>query len=164
MHEDWPRRVALEFDSRLAEEPSASPIRQLVLYKLAMRSAAQNLDWSPGSFPAAMELEDRLAMTMRFVRAVEGGHLGTVGHCLQRYPTLAELSTNPYALLNSGPAALQPYRDHAVQLARDHALDELGKLHDNLPIMTENQIQQHRQRNYRLLSRLAPGRGGHFAL
>ena len=41
-HDDWPRRVVLEFGTLISNEPSASPIRRLVLYKEATRTAAKN--------------------------------------------------------------------------------------------------------------------------
>ncbi|CAK0834700.1 unnamed protein product [Prorocentrum cordatum] len=54
---------------------------------------------------------------------------------------------------------------HAIELAKDHAMDELNKLHDDLNELSEEQAMRRRQRNHRLLTRLAPGRNcSNFAL
>ena len=87
-------------------------------------------------------------------------YVKTLSACLERYPHLASLCPNPYAMLEGSLADLLPYRMHAQELARDHTLDELGRLSKDLHNLSEEQARQRRQRNTRLLSKLAPGRGG----
>ena len=48
---------------------------------------------------------------------------------------------------------------HAADLAKEHALDELGKLHEEPTNAPGEIIHRRRQKCYRILSKLAPGKG-----
>eukprot|EP00959_Pyramimonas_sp_CCMP1952_P148856 3113916-Pyramimonas_sp.AAC.1 len=55
---------------------------------------------------------------------------------------------------------LRGARLHAVQLAREHAIYEFGHSHPDLKSQDTFRAAQARQRNTRLIYRLAPGRAG----
>ena len=63
--------------------------------------------------PEDITLEDRLGLTMRFLRALEHDRLGVISHCLERYPKLATLVPNPYAPLGGGPSHFRRVQAHA---------------------------------------------------
>ena len=75
----------------------------------------------------AESAEDGLGVTMQFLRASEQGHFGSISTCLERYPHLKTLVTNPYDMGGNAWTRLQHVRDHAVEIAREHAVDELPK-------------------------------------
>ena len=157
-HPDWATRASAEYHRLLDEEPGLSEVGRLGALRRAMCTAAANVVHPVVDLPADVTLEDRLGLTMRFLRALEHNRPGVIGHCLTRYPALASLVPNPYAPLGGGPAHFRRVQEHARELARDHALDELGKLHEDLATLDEPTAMLRRQRNLRLLYRLAPGR------
>ena len=108
--------------------------------------------------PQAVDLEDRIGVTMRFIRATEKGYASDISSCLLRYPTLKDLVVNPYSFTGNLSRHLLKVKDHVVQLARDHALDELGKSHADLVGSDGLRAQQTRQKNTRLIFRTCPGR------
>ena len=89
---------------------------------------------------------------------MEMGSISGISKCIERYPTLANLVDNPYELEGPVYQRLRLVRTHAIDLAREHAIDELGKLHEDLEEMDAETIHKRRQRNQHLLRRLAPGR------
>ncbi|CAK0825379.1 unnamed protein product, partial [Prorocentrum cordatum] len=152
-------------EEMLDSEPSASPPRRLVLLKRAMREAAENFGFEASGPPGPLAHEDRLGVTMKFLRASEKGSAGGVSQCIQRYPILKDLVDNPYDFHTSPGRRLRLVRVHAADLARDHAIDELGRLHADLKDLSDAQAARRRHQNHRLLTRLSPGRGcSHYAL
>ena len=162
---EWPHRVALAWQDLLAAEADPSSLRTLVCLKKAMRTAARNLSYSAAPSDGPASSEDRLGVTMKFLRCSEGGFATGVSQCILRYPLLKDLVDNPYAFDSNHGRRLRLVRLHAIELAKDHAMDELNKLHDDLKELSEEQAMRRRQRNQRLLTRLAPGRTcSNFAL
>ena len=159
-HPDFARRVILSFKELEHDSPDVSAVQRLVMLKQALRQVGDTFEWRPERYEEATGLEDRLGTTLRFIWAVETQNVSALGGCLARYPHLGSLCPNPYAMIDSSLALLVPYRLHARELARDHALDELGKLRAEMHQLTDDQIRQRRQRNQRLLAKLAPGKGG----
>ena len=161
----WPSKVALAHGDLLREKPSASLLRSLILLKKAMRTAACNMDNMTSGEADALSLEDRVGVAMRFVRASERGSAEAVSTCITRYPLLKELVSNPYDFSSPVHDRLRLAKQHAIELARDHAMQELGRLQEDLSELTDVQVQQRRRRNHRLLSKLSPGKGcSSFAL
>ena len=157
-HEDFERRVLLEYGQRLRDHPNDKGIQKLGHLKAAMRQVGLNLEKEWSGCPAAETLEDRLGATLRFIRAFERGFAGEISNCLHRYPRIRDFVTNPYDFVGNTTTKLQQARAHAIELARDHALDELGKSHADLKGSNELQAARARARNTRLIFRLRPGR------
>ena len=158
-HKDWPCSVSREFHQLCIENPNISDIGKLKLLKTAMRHAAKAVLGKQEMISEAFTLEDRLGITLRFLRALEVGRLGSVSSCLLHYPKLKDLVRNPYLKWGGDPSSWRRVQDHALELARDHALDELGKLHRDLPGLSESEASVRRKKNLLLIHRLAPGRG-----
>ncbi|CAK0893710.1 unnamed protein product, partial [Prorocentrum cordatum] len=137
---------------------AAEQLDRLLMFKATMKEVAFRLDTDVGRPPAATDLEDRLGVTMKFVRAVEQGLAGAISSCLERYPHLADLIDNPYDVSGNLSLRLHAAKRHAIALAREHALDELNKSHEDLAGPDPRLASQARQENARLLQRLAPGR------
>ena len=77
----------------------------------------------------------------------------------------AILEDSPYDFGSSHGRNLRLVRQHGVDLARSHAIEELSQLHNDLHELTPDQAARRRQRNHRLLTRLASGRGcSHYAI
>ena len=123
-----------------------------------MREVAGNICKDASGWVLAVELEGRLGITMKFLRAIEQGMLGEVAVCLQRYPHLATLVDNPYEIGGNLAMRLGLVREHAVGLARDHALDTLGKAKEAAKDGDQARATRAKQKYSRLLFRLAPGR------
>ena len=156
---EWPYRVALEFQRPEQNHGHLSDIGRLPLLKTAMKNAARHLERSLEGVRGPLSLEDRTGITMKFLRALEHRRVGHINECLTAYPFLASLVRNPYESLGGGVSSYRKVQAHATELARDHALDELGKLHQELPTLSASAAGARRQKNVRLLQRLAPGRG-----
>ena len=60
-------------------------LRKINLLKDAMREVISNLCKNASRWALAVEMEDRLGITMKFLRAIEYGMLGEVAVCLQMY-------------------------------------------------------------------------------
>ena len=157
-HEDFTRQVHLSFQEKRRQQPMAAGIRVLKLLKEAIKETGQHLSSASGSLQAAVEMEDRLGVTMRFLRAAEQGAPGSVSTCLLRYPALRELVDNPYELGGNATLRLQRVRDHAVALAREHAINELGKAKQEEQKENSDRASRARKKATRLLYRLMPGR------
>ncbi|CAK0848639.1 unnamed protein product [Prorocentrum cordatum] len=157
-HEDFERRVRLEFGQRLRDHPEDWGVQKLGHLKAALRQAGLNLEGEWAGVPEAMTLEDRLGVALCFIRAFERGFATDVSSCLLRYPKIRDLVDNPYAFEGNVSAKLQRLRDHAMELARDHALDELGKSHADLTGTDAFTAAKARAKNNRLIFRLRPGR------
>ena len=159
-HDDFPRLVALNFNAKVNANPEASDVQKLLLLKAAVKEVGQTLARDDRSAAPAVDLEDRLGTTMKFIRAFEGGHLNEISSCIARYPKLKELISNPYAIDGNTTVKLRAIKDHAIDLAREHALDELSLAHRDLENGDTIKAQHRRQKSTRLLYRLAPGRSG----
>ncbi|CAK0852851.1 unnamed protein product [Prorocentrum cordatum] len=157
---DWVRKVALEHGDRLDQLNSPSAVRRLVILKESMKHVGATHDWTPGPCEEAVDKEDRLGATMRFIRAAEKGNVSTLGECLQWYPALQTITGNPYAAAEGDLSKLQAFRDHAVALARESAMDGLQRLQDGEGAVDPLAQSRIRQKNFRLLSRICPGRKG----
>eukprot|EP00959_Pyramimonas_sp_CCMP1952_P137619 2880257-Pyramimonas_sp.AAC.1 len=155
----WPHRVALAWQDILAEEAHPSPLRRLVCLKKAMRTAAHNLPFSASPPEDAAALEDRVGVAMKFLRSSEAGSATRVSQCILRCPLLEDLVDNPCDFDSPVGRRLRLVRQHVAELARDHAVSELRQLHEDIKGLSEEQATCRRQRNHRLLTRLAPGRG-----
>ena len=83
-HPDFARRVGLEFQEQLKLEPEATRTRQLVLLKGAIKTVSRRLEKEHRGHDIATTLEDRLGITMKYLRAAEQGHLGEISFCLER--------------------------------------------------------------------------------
>ena len=162
-HEDFPRRVALNYNSKVAEAPHSTDIEKLVMLKTSMREVSTHIDKSSLGHAAAISFEDRLGVTIRFIRAFESGFLGVISTCLARYPTIKDKIANPYDIGGNITLKLQRLRDHAIELAKDHALGELGQAHKDLSEGDNIRGQYKKQKANRLIHRLAPGRSGTVA-
>ena len=157
-HPDWPRQVSLAWHELLRAHPSATSIEQLKLVKEAMRQAERALGGRIGEASQAEDLEDRIGIAMRFLRAAEAGVPERVTRCLDRYPVLRELVVNPYDFSTPAGPRLVRVRRHVMDLQRDFTMQELTALHEDLRDLDPLQASRRRQRNQRLVSRLAPGR------
>ena len=157
-HADFARRLSLEYYESLKSLPNPHAIAKLRLYKNCIKTVAERLDKEMGTPPLAVDFEDRIGVTMKFIRAAENGYINDISSCLLRYPLLKEVVENPYAIGGNMSRQLQKAKDHVVQLAREHALNELGKSHQDLLGEDGQRASQARQRNTRLIFRAAPGR------
>ena len=157
-HHDFPRRLALEYFACLKDHSEPNAIHKLRVYKDCIKRVADRLEGDLALPPQAVDLEDRIGVTMRFIRATEKGYASDISSCLLRYPTLKDLVVNPYSFTGNLSRHLLKVKDHVVQLARDHALDELGKSHADLVGSDGLRAQQTRQKNTRLIFRTCPGR------
>lgn len=146
-HDDFPRLLALDYFRKVEEQPEASPIATLHMYKSSIKEVARRLDESMGTPPPATSFEDRLGVAMKFIRSVEKGAVGEISSCIIRYPHLKSLVDNPYATTGHLSRRLCRVRDRAVELARDHALDELNKSHADLASLNPQRCLQARQQN-----------------
>ena len=162
MHEDFQRRVVLAYQDKLHQHPEANPLAKVNLLKDAMKDVGRNLERAASVPQPAVFNEDRLGVVMKLIRGLENGFLSDVSACLERYPKVAEYVSNPYDTTGNLSEKLKKLRDHAVELARDHALDELRKSHEDLAGGNTFAAQRARQRNNRLIFRLAPGRSSTF--
>ena len=159
-HDDWPRRVLLEYHTRLAKAPDSGALQQLQLFKESMRAAAWNLDHdAPCTASDELDGEDKIGVVMRFIRASETGAAGAISDCILRYPYLKELVQNPYTFDTNPVQRLRLVRLHVVALAREHALHELRRVQEEDGDMSEEQRSRARNRNMQLLKRLTPGKG-----
>ena len=66
------------------------------MLKSAMKEVGLRLQQATGGFKQAVNMEDKLGATMKFIRSIEGGFMSGVSVCIQRYPQLASLVSNPY--------------------------------------------------------------------
>ncbi|CAK0851716.1 unnamed protein product [Prorocentrum cordatum] len=164
-HPEWPRLVALAWQDLLKDDPGGSSLKQLALLKAAMRRAARSLNYTFGSSADALTHEDKQGMTMKFLRSSERGSATGISQCILRYPVPTDLVDNPYDFSLGHGRRLRLVRQHSVELARSRAIDEFSQLHNDLHDLTPDQAARRRQRNHRLLTRLAPGRGcSHYAV
>ena len=155
---DWKRKVTLEYFDRLSKLPGTSAIERLVTLKQAMKHVGAMHGWAPGMLGEDLTKEDRLGITMRFIRSAEIGNVSALGECLHHYPGLRLLTTNPYAAAEGDLSKLQTFRDHAIELARESALEGLQHLQDAEGAADDLVKVRIRQKNLRLLSRICPGR------
>ncbi|CAK0805666.1 unnamed protein product, partial [Prorocentrum cordatum] len=106
---DFKRRVALEFEGRLATSPSTSGLAKLQMFKEAVKQVARRIAADRATPPTAEPREDRLGMK-----------------CLARCPPLRDLVHNPCDFSGNLSVRLRGLRHRAAELARDHALGELA--------------------------------------
>ncbi|CAK0832879.1 unnamed protein product, partial [Prorocentrum cordatum] len=129
-------------------------------HRAAMRLVASRIESERSTPPAATALEGRLGCTVKFIRAAEAGRVHEISTCLLRYPSLRDHVDNPFVVEGNMSRHLRGVRLRAIQLAREHAIDELGKSHADLTSEDDFRATQARQKNARLIYRLAPGRAG----
>ena len=77
-HPDFARQVRLEYHQKVAECPGASSLQRLQMLKDSMRFVATHCIPPVGRMPEAVDLEDRLGVTMKFLRAAEAGAMGCI--------------------------------------------------------------------------------------
>ena len=92
-HADFPRRVALEHNTRMEEEPEASRVRRLVILKEAMRAVSKSIGNDLVGQTQADDLEDKLGVAIKFIRASENVSLKEISSCITRYPYISLLWT-----------------------------------------------------------------------
>ena len=130
----------------------------LLLLKDALRQAERALMVQVGAPPPPEDLEDRLGVVMKFLRASEAESPERISRCLTRYPLLGDLVTNPYDFQTPPGARLARVRAHALELQGRFTMQELHGLHADLHSLSPEQASRRRQRNQRLVCKLAPGR------
>ncbi len=64
--------------------------------KCTIQEVSRRLEKKCRGHSLATALEDRLGLTMKYFRAAEGGHLGEISMCVERYPDLRLYVDNPY--------------------------------------------------------------------
>jgi len=158
-HIDFPRRVALEYDDKLKEEPEASKVRRLVLLKEAMRKVSGRIGNDLNGQTQAVDLEDKLGVAIKFIRASECGALNEISSCIIRYPYLKVLVENPYAVDDNHTIRLQRVRDHAIDLAREKAIIDLNQTQDDDGQVDQARNASRKKKASRLLYKSAPGKG-----
>ncbi|CAK0845847.1 unnamed protein product, partial [Prorocentrum cordatum] len=140
--------------SSAAPSPCISGFARLRILKEAMRTVADTMGREKQQqVPEATEADDHLGWTLRCVRALERGAVGTVRRCCQACPRLGTLFGGP----------LEAIQAHAVELARDSALRQLQEIHNaegdaDVDEPDFEALQRRRNRVMQLLARLAPGR------
>ena len=112
-HEDFSRRTMLEYYAKKADEPQASRTRQLILLEDSVKEVGSRLDREARGHTQAVELEDRLGVVMKYLRAVENGAPGEISICLEKYPHLKELVGNPYQQDGNLTVNMQRVRDRS---------------------------------------------------
>ncbi|CAK0904509.1 unnamed protein product [Prorocentrum cordatum] len=155
-----PRRLILEYVQLLKDNPAANVMDRLSLYKRAIWTVARRLEQSSNIAPSTLDMEDRLGVALKLIRAIEQGKLSAISDCIQACPELKDYVRNPYAIEGNLTRKLEDLRNFAADLARQHALDELTKSREVLQGTDEFKASRARQRNTRLIFRLAPGRAG----
>ncbi|MDA8582658.1 reverse transcriptase domain-containing protein, partial [bacterium] len=159
-HRDFVRRVQLEWGERLQHLADLSGLGRLRLLKAVMRDVGTGLTRDHTGLQPAADDEDRLGVTMRFLRAAEQRCPAVISRCLVRYPRIAELVCNPYDFECNLSKSLRQLRDHAIELARDIALAKLQEAQGDEEAGDATERIRQRKRGTRLLFKLAPGRGG----
>ena len=154
----WGMRVTTEYHSRLDEAPDADPVLRLSLLKRAIRQVSDTMEAEHGPVPAADTPEEKLGATMSLIRGIESTAPGAISRALARYPHLASLVRNPYDFSLSLRDGLDKVRKHAIDLAREQAMEGLRDLRDKFHELSTFERSVRRERNFRLLARLCPGR------
>ena len=160
-HPDWRRRVALAWGDHIRSElpgaPAMGPLRRLVLLKRAIREVSECMQ-QEGSAPSSTEPEDRLGLTMAYLRAVEDLHIDRARRLAQAYPHLRTL-VDPDALAAHEHAGLRLIRDHAVELAREQLTADLRSFHQEEANLSEHARRIRRQHFSARILRLRLGTG-----
>ena len=112
-------------------EPELSNVGRLRLLKTVVREVSKGLAREITGMQKAVDKEDKLGVVMRFLTASEQGNLSAISCCLTRYPEIAELVTNPYAMEGNLSIHRANLNDHAVELARGIALGKLQTSQDD---------------------------------
>lgn len=142
----------MEYQEALRGRPDLGAIDRLKLYKVCIRSVASRLETEFRIPPPAIDTEDRLGVTLKLIRAIEGAYFNDISFCLLRSPGLKDHVDNPYLVDGNTSRSLDRLRQHAVDLVREHAIDELGNSHADLTGGDAFRAQRARQRNTRLIS------------
>ncbi|CAK0812881.1 unnamed protein product, partial [Prorocentrum cordatum] len=122
---DFTRRLILDVRESLRECPEASPFQQLALCTASMRRVARGLENDFRAIPAAVDVEDKLGVALKLIRAIEGARPTEVSTCLARFPGIRRRVDNPYDFDGNLTRKLFRLRQFAVHLARGHAVEEL---------------------------------------
>ena len=157
-HPDFPRQVSLAWHALLRDNPEASALCRLQLLKKAMRTAESALSMQLGAAPLAEQLEDRIGVSMKFLRASEASCPERVSRCLARYPLLQDLVANPYDFITPPGPRLMRVRRHVMDLQKEYTMKELQGLHEDLKTLEPDQVARRWATNQRLICKLAPGR------
>ncbi|CAK0894134.1 unnamed protein product, partial [Prorocentrum cordatum] len=153
------RAVAAGRRVHSASRPVTAAAVQLSLLKDAACHVAEGISRELQTGRPAEATEGKVGLATQPPRAVEGGHAGRISKCIERYPELAKLAGNhPYSPELRQAGRWQAVRSHAVELARERAVEELQRFSDDLPSLDAGEAAVRRGRNWRLISRLAPGR------
>ena len=156
---DWGYRVRLELQHRASDLQAGTPLENLRLVKEVMHQVSKNIDRDQrrGLIDAESK-PDAISVTMRFIRAVERRSMASISSCLEAYPVLHTLVHNPYDAGLGESGGLARVREHVVELSRQFALQELQRLHSELPDLDEQEARNRRDNNLKLLARLVPGK------
>ena len=125
-----------------------------------MRKVSERIGNDLNGQTQADDLEDKLGVAIKFIRASEGGALSEISSCIIRYPYLKDLVENPYTLNGNHTVRLQRVRDHAIDLAREKALADLHRAQEE-DFQVDHAINtQRKKKASRLPYKSAPGKGG----
>ena len=156
LHEDWPRRVAIDFQRAVNKENGApSPLRRLAFLKQSMCHVGARMARQMAR-PPPVTLDDRLGITMAFLRAVEAAQLEKAKKLADIYPVLHDL-VDVSAPFPHASAGLQKVRNEAIQLARDSLEEDMRSFWATAAKMPEPVKQSKRQQFATRVCKLTPG-------
>ena len=90
----------------MQDKPLSNPLDRLRLFKDSIRAVAHRIDDKGRETSSAVELEDKLGVALKLIRAFELGSAGQVSSCLSRFPELAQHIKNPYGFNCNSTRAL----------------------------------------------------------
>ncbi len=133
-HPEWPTKVALRWN-RLRGQDAAedSPHRRLVLRTSAIAQISEEMQKS-GMIGEALGPADRIGVTIKCLRAVEGRRNLAKESALKEYPGLKEVLGS--SVPGEGPAGrIEALKNHIVTLAKEELRFDLETLKrgDNAP-------------------------------
>ena len=97
-----------------------------------IRTAEKALQCEASASTVAEGIEDRLGVTVRFLRASEAESPDRISECIRRYPLLKDLVVNPYDFSTPVGPRLRRIRDHIVELSTEQTTEELTSLRADL--------------------------------
>ena len=86
-HVDFPRRARLAYDALLREHPEAGALRRLAFYKQALLEVSDHLKKDPLKMSPVETTEEKLGVTMQFIRTFERGFSGALASFLTLIPS-----------------------------------------------------------------------------
>jgi len=162
----WPQRVALRYQDLQKQDPGGgSPFSDLDRLKQAIHVVSKEMMGeakSPGtnlgsSATQQLDIDDKIGWVMRAIRAIEGGHRGTLLKCIKALPEIGRL-VNPYDPEIKSSGGFFALRDWAVQLHRELLLVEMRDLQQEEGSNDGGEHQVRRNKIQVILGRLKPGK------